>query len=49
MIFDDKYAVYVISAYAATILILGGMVWATIAANARARRALAKLEEERGR
>lgn len=49
MIFEDKYAVYVIAAYAATFLILGGMVWATIAANARARRVLDKLEEDRGR
>ena len=49
MIFNDQYAGYVISAYVATFLILGGMVWATIAANARARRDLAKLEQERGR
>ncbi len=49
MMFGDKYALYVIAAYAATVIILGGMVLATISANARARRDLAKLEEERKR
>jgi heme exporter protein D len=49
MLFGDKYAVYVIAAYAATILILGGMIWSTLVANARARRDLARAEEERNR
>ena len=45
----DKYAVYVISAYAATATILGGLIWATLRNNARARRELAEAEKERGR
>ena len=38
--FDDPYAVYVIAAYAATALILGVLLWLTLAANTRARKAL---------
>ena len=45
----DKYAVYVLVAYGATALILGGLLWATLATNARARRDLAEMEKERGR
>jgi heme exporter protein CcmD len=45
----DKYAVYVIAAYGATALILGWLVWSTLAANARARRELAEMERERRR
>jgi len=45
----DKYAVYVIAAYGSTILILGWLIWATLAANARARSDLAEAEKERGR
>jgi len=49
MMFGDKYAIYVIAAYAATVVILGGMVWATLVANAKARRELARLGEDRKR
>lgn len=45
----DKYAVYVIAAYGSTALILGWLVWSTLAANARARRDLAEEEKARGR
>ena len=45
----DKYAVYVLVAYGATALILGALLWATLAANAKARRELAEFERERGR
>ena len=47
--FSDKYAVYVIAAYGATALILGWLLWTTLAANAKARRELAEMERERGR
>jgi len=47
--FSDKYAVYVLAAYGATALILGWLLWTTLAANARARRDLAEIERERGR
>jgi heme exporter protein CcmD len=47
--FGDKYAVYVLAAYGATALILGWLLWTTLAANARARRDLAEMEKERGR
>ena len=46
---SDKYAVYVISAYGATALILTWLTWSTLRANARARRDLAEAEKERGR
>jgi len=46
---SDKYAVYVIGAYGATLLILGWLTWSTLAANARARRELDDAERERGR
>ncbi len=42
----DKYAVYVLAAYGATALILGWLMWTTLAANARARRELAEMERE---
>ena len=45
----DKYAVYVLAAYGATALILGWLLWTTLAANAKARRELAEMEKERGR
>ena len=46
---SDKYAVYVIAAYAATAAILGVLLWATLRDSARARRELAEAEKERGR
>ncbi len=42
----DKYAVYVLTAYGATALILGWLMWTTLAANARARRELSEMERE---
>ena len=45
----DKYAVYVLAAYGATALILGWLLWTTLAANAKARRELSEMERERGR
>jgi heme exporter protein CcmD len=45
----DKYALYVLAAYGSTVLILGWLLWTTLAANARARRDLAEMEKERGR
>ncbi len=45
----DKYAVYVLAAYGSTVLILGWLLWATLMANATARRDLAEAEKERGR
>ena len=47
--FSDKYALYVLAAYGSTLLILGWLLWITLAANARARRDLAEMEKERGR
>ena len=44
-----KYALYVLAAYGSTALILGGLLWATLAANRAARRELAEAEKERGR
>ncbi len=45
----DKYAVYVLAAYGSTALILGWLMWSTLAANAKAKRDLAEIEKERGR
>jgi heme exporter protein CcmD len=45
----DKYAVYVLAAYGSTALILGWLLWATLAANVKARRELAEMEKARGR
>ncbi len=45
----DKYALYVLAAYGATALILGWLLWTTLAANAKARRELSEMERERGR
>ncbi len=45
----DKYALYVLAAYGATVLILGWLLWTTLAANAKARRDLAEMEKERRR
>lgn len=45
----DGYLPYVVAAYAATLLIIGALVWQTLAANARTRARLAALERERGR
>ena len=47
MIDLGKYTVTVLSAYGAGILLLAGIIFQTIAANARARRALEE-QEKRG-
>ena len=47
--FSDKYAVYVLAAYGTTALILGWLLWSTLAASAKARRELAEMEKEQGR
>ena len=45
----DRYAVYVVGAYGATVAILGGLVWASLRANTRARREVEDAERERKR
>lgn len=45
----DKYAAYVLAAYGASFLILGGLVVSTLTANARARRELEEVERGRRR
>ena len=47
MTFSDPYTLYVASAYGATALILVGLIWATVAANRKARHDLETLEQER--
>ncbi len=42
----DRYAVYVLAAYGSTALILGWLLWTTLAANTKARRELAEMEGE---
>ena len=46
---SDKHAVYVLVAYGASAVLLIGLVWATIAANAKARRELDQIDRERGK
>lgn len=48
-LFSDQYAVYVIAAYAASALILGALIWASVAASRRAQRELDGLERDRRR
>lgn len=45
----DQYTPYVVAAYAATVVILGGLVLSSIIASRRARRGLERLEEDRKR
>ncbi len=45
--FSDKYALYVLAAYGATVLILGWLLWTTLTANVKARRDLAEMEKVR--
>jgi len=45
--FGGEYGVYVAAAYGATALILGGLIWATVSASARARRELDEVERPR--
>lgn len=44
----DQYATYVIAAYAATALILGGIVVQSVLSARKARRELEALDRERG-
>lgn len=46
---SDPYAAYVLGAYGMSAAILGWLVWVSVAANARARRALDESERERRR
>ncbi len=48
-LFADEYALYVLAAYTATAVILGALIWSSVAASRRARRELAELERERRR
>lgn len=45
MIELGKYATTVLSAYGVSLLLLAGIIWQTVAANARARRELEKHEK----
>ena len=45
----DKYAFHILVSYGATFLLLGGVIWATVIANARARRELEQVDRERKR
>lgn len=45
---SDQYAFHVIVSYGTTALLLGALVWASVAANAKARRELEALDRERG-
>ena len=47
MSLGDAYAVHVVVAYAASALILGALIWSSVAAGRRARRELELLERER--
>lgn len=48
-LFPDDYGLYVLAAYAATVVILGGLVWSSVTAGRRARRELDGLERGRQR
>ena len=45
--FADKYAIHVIASYAVTAIVLGVMIWTSVTANARVRRELGELDQER--
>jgi len=44
MIDLGKYTVHVLSAYGVSLVLLGGLIWQSVVANARARRALQEHE-----
>ena len=44
-----QYAEHVLLSFGSTALILGALIWATVAANARARRELDRADRERDR
>ena len=43
-----QYAEHVLISYGSTAIILGALIWVTIAANAKARRDLEQADRERG-
>ena len=45
----DKYAFHILVSYGSAFLLLGGLIWASVAANAKARRELDEADKERGR
>ena len=45
----EKYAVHILISYGSALLLLGGLIWATVVSNARARRELEEADRERGR
>ena len=45
----ERYAEHVLISYGVTALVLGWLIWATIAANAKARRELDEIDRERER
>ena len=45
--FGGEYGIYVLTAYAATALVLGALIWATYAASKRARRELDALDRRK--
>ena len=45
----DQYAFHILVSYGSTAVLLGGLIWASVAANARARRELEEADKERGR
>ncbi len=45
-VFSDQYSAYVLAAYGASALILGALIWATVAANARARHELGEMDRK---
>ena len=48
-LFADEYALYVLAAYMAAAVIVGALIWSSVAASRRARRELDGLERERRR
>ncbi|MFK7942365.1 MAG: heme exporter protein CcmD [Paracoccaceae bacterium] len=45
----DKYTFHILVSYGSAFALLGALIWATVAANARARQELADLDRERGK
>ena len=44
---NDQYAFHVLVSYGSAVAILGALIWATVSANAKARRELDSLDRER--
>lgn len=45
----DQYAFHILVSYGSAVVLLGALIWASVAANARARRELEKADKDRGR